>query len=117
MSSYSSPGDADTLSAHSFASASFASSSTAPSSVTSEPSFLVGGSPALKPMDDPPAYKPPLISPGQYKLATREPQAPVPSDFPGKKPERFSCKILKGDFEMKDHFYERCRKSSCIELC
>jgi hypothetical protein len=60
-------------------------------------------------MDALPLSKLRLDPPKGDKLATHEPQAPVPSDFPGKKPEHFARVVVQGDFEMKDHFYERCR--------
>jgi len=92
------------------------SSSTAPSSVTSDQPSLANGSPATKPIDDFPTPRLRMESVGDEKLASRELQAPVPSDFPGKKPERSARKVVKGDFEMKDHFYERCCMSPLFKV-
>jgi hypothetical protein len=117
MSTLSSPSDNDAVSVGSLLNGVgqllSSRSNTGPSSVTSEPS-LASGSPALHPMDDFPTPRIRETS-GDEKLASRELQAPVPSDFPGKKPERSAKRIVKGDFEMKDHFYERCCITCAIE--
>ena len=86
-------------------------SSTGPSSVTSEPP-VASGSPGFAALDDLPTPKLRLESSSDEKLASREPEAPVPSDFPGKKQERFAHIVTKGDFESDNHFYPRCRKST-----
>jgi len=65
-------------------------------------------SPTLNPLDDLPTPKLRLFTAGDEKLTSREPEAPVPSDFPGKKPERFAHNVTKGDFESDNHFYARC---------
>jgi hypothetical protein len=88
--------------------------STAPSSVTSEPPLPMSGSPAFKAVDDAAGPRIRAESTGDEKLASRELQAPMPSDFPGKKPELSARKVVKGDFEMKDHFYERCCDLSIV---
>ena len=86
---------------------------TAPSSTTSEPPPPYTGSPALKPTipDSSPApakLKRELSL--EEKLASREIEAPVPNDFPGKKPPRSAHIVAKGDFEASNHFYPRCCK-------
>src|SRR5262249_41692059 len=85
------------------------SPSSAPSSVTSEPPASTG-SPAFKPADGP-VTKPLMESLSEENLTSRVPQAPVPSDFPGKKSERSAVIIKQGDFEPNNHFYARCRTS------
>jgi hypothetical protein len=81
--------------------------STTASSVTSDgPAYSV--SPALSALDDYPTPKLRLESTGDEKLASREPVAPVPSDFPGKKAVKSSHIVNKGDFESDAHFYARC---------
>jgi hypothetical protein len=84
--------------------------STAPSSVTSEAPQL-GCSPALHPLDDFPTPKLSLAKTNVEGMTSRELEAPVPSDFPGKKPERSAHIVEKGDFESDKHFYARCRMS------
>jgi len=82
-------------------------SSTTASSVTSDvPIYSV--SPALSALDDLPTPKLRLDSTGDEKLASREPVAPVPSDFPGKKAVKSAHIVNKGDFEPDAHFYARC---------
>ena|SRR5579859_2645608 len=86
------------------------SASTAPSSVTSEFTYP-NGSPSLGPLDDFPTPKIRLarLADGEdERLASREPVAPVPSDFPGKKLNRSAHIVEKGDFESDRHFYARC---------
>jgi hypothetical protein len=81
--------------------------STAPSSVTSDvPMYSV--SPALSALEDLATPKLRLDSTADEKLASREPVAPVPSDFPGKKAVKSAHIVNKGDFESDAHFYARC---------
>jgi len=106
------------------------SSSTAPSSVTSEPPTSID-SPSLKALDD--VLTPKLrvdnstasiianvaasshakrSDTADKPLASREPVASVPSDFPGKK-VHFAVTIpAGGNFESDNHFYARCCMSS-----
>ena len=65
-------------------------------------------SPALSAVDDFPTPRLRLDSTGDDKLASREPVAPVPSDFPGKKAVKSAHIVNKGDFESDAHFYARC---------
>lgn len=106
MSSLSSSVDTD---APSLESLEVPSSSTAPSSITSEPAVSTG-SPFLNPLtNDAPTPKVRLDSTGDDdKLASREPVASVPHDFPGKR-THFASTIPKGgNFEADKHFYARC---------
>lgn len=112
----SSPADTDPPLSESLPSEPATTASTAPSSVTSEGPTTYSVSPALNPLDDIPTPKLRLFAGGDDKLASREPEAPVPSDFPGKKPERSAHTVTKGDFESDKHFYARCRMSP-RDLC
>ena len=106
----SSPTDNDPTLSELLASEPATTASTAPSSVTSEPPGY-SMSPSLNPLDDIPTPKLRFFVGGDDKLASREPEAPVPSDFPGKKPERSAHTVTKGDCESDKHFYARCRMS------
>jgi|SRR5579859_936481 len=106
----SSPTDTDPPLSESLPSNPTTTVSTAPSSVTSE-APVYSASPLLNPLDDLPTPKLQLFTASDEKLASREPEAPVPSDFPGKKPERSAHTVTKGDFESDKHFYARCRMS------
>src|ERR1700738_3611378 len=110
MSSLSSPTDTDPPSSEVLP-AGMSRTSTAPSSVTSESPVLTS-SPALNPIDDLPTPKLRLGGERDEKLTSRELVAPVPSDFPGKKPNRSAHLVEKGDFESDKHFYARCRMIS-----
>src|SRR5271155_5731108 len=104
MSSGPSPNDTDRASSESM-------STTAASSVTSEPPPAYAVSPALKPVEpDTPVSTKFKVDGADDKLASRELEAPVPSDFPGKKPRRSAHIVAKGDFESANHFYPRCCK-------
>ena len=59
--------------------------------------------------DEAPVPKLTLQPVAQDRLVSRELEAPVPSDFPGKKAQRSAQVVVKGDFEPDAHFYARCR--------